>query len=215
MTCTWGAWWHLPAALVGTYLAILGHELTHYIGMVPVAEDVELRVSDLWLSDLEVVSEIRDEQWRHQWADVVGVLPALIGVSVLVVWSQIGWPRTDMVGLAQWNALLWYAFLGGLSDYASGKSVVEDGDPEPSTPIGQTMMPDGGYQKLELVREQHRLTNATMLGILAALLGYVYAGNCTGTVAETGQSLAFLSLLLSVSSIGLIFARVEELQDED
>jgi len=92
MVCSWGAWWHLPAAFFGTLLAIVAHEVAHYVFMWPVAEDVRLIVSDWTLSELRVESDIRDQPWRHRWADAAGYAPLLCGLGVLVVWGQVGFP---------------------------------------------------------------------------------------------------------------------------
>lgn len=210
MTCTWGAWWHLPMAFIGTILAIFAHELTHYVGMWPVAEKVELHIEDWTMSEMYVESEIKNERWRHRWADVVGSAPLLLALAVMAGWWLTGsWPGTDMLGLGVWNAWLWFGFFGGLADYSRDESELGI-DPEPiesdeSDPL--IALPDGGQ---EFVEEQHLLVNATLIAILSALVGFVYAGYCYGAVGATGQTLGNLGLLLACGAVGLMMAKFED-----
>jgi hypothetical protein len=209
MTCTWGAWWHLPAAFFGTLVAILGHELTHYVGMWPVAEKVDLHIEDWQLSEIYVESEIKNDHWRHRWADVVGALPLLLSIVVLAGWWLTdSLPDTDMLGLGLWNMWLWYGLLGGLSDYSRDQSELGINPDELSTDESEGLIaiPDGGK---EFIESQHLLGNATLIAILGAVLGYVYRGYCVGLVGETGYALGNLALLLGAGAVGLMFARFE------
>jgi hypothetical protein len=215
MTCTWGAWWHLPAAFFGTLVAIFAHELTHYVGMWPIAEKVELHVEDWGTSELYVESEIIDVHWRHRWADVVGAAPLLISLLTLAVWwATDSFPGTDMLGLGAWNMLLWYGFLGGLSDYSRDRSEVgidpepiEDDDSEPLVAV-----PDGGQQ---FVEEEHMLVNATLVAALGGLTGFVYQSYCAGLVGQTGGTLGNLALMLAAGAIGLAMARFQTRREEE
>jgi hypothetical protein len=213
MSCTWGAWWHLPAAFFGTIVAILAHELTHYIGMWPVAEKVEMHIEDWMLSEIYVESEIRNDHWRHRWADLVGALPLLVsGVVLAGWWLTDSLPGTDMLGLGLWNMWLWYGLLGGLSDYSRDRSELGV-NPDPiesdeSDPL--IAIPDGGQQ---LIEEQHLLVNATLVAVLGALVGFVYQGYCAGAVGQTGGTLGNLALMLGAGAAGLMLARFEDASD--
>jgi len=214
MACTWGAWWHLPAAFAGTIVAIYAHEATHYLGMLPVAERVELHIEDWGTSELYVESEIIDEPWRHRWGDIVGAAPLLLSLLVLAVWWLTdSWPGTDMLGLGAWNALLWYGFLGGLSDYSRERSQVtaqESAEQEPAEPLGA--VPDGGQQFLQ---EEHLLVNATLVATLGALTGFIYQSYCAGLTAQTGGTLGNLALMLAAGAIGLAMARFQTRREEE
>jgi hypothetical protein len=204
MTCSFGVWWHFPLAFMLTIVAVIAHEAVHYIGMWPVAERVEIHVSDWSLSDVYVESEIRDEHWRHRWADIVGIGPLLIALLVAAWWGVTGWPGTDMLGLAKWNAWLWFGFLGGLSDYSREASEGSAGDREAAKPEPLIALPDGGEAVLERNR---RLVDLTMLGIAAAALGMFYMSFCTGGVAQRAWTLATLGLLLTTAAITGVLAR--------
>jgi len=139
--CWWGEWWYLPAALLLTWLGIVGHELTHAVVMLPVAERVRLvRESDwaLLRGDFDVESDILNERWRHRWADMAGIAPLAIGLIVIFVATIFNdLPSTSsIIGLGIWNGWLWYTLLGGLSDYSPTRSRQSAGD--------STLASDGG-----------------------------------------------------------------------
>lgn len=207
MPCSWGLWWHLPVAFFGTLAAIIAHELTHYVAMWPVAERVDLHVEDWTLSEMRVESQIRNEPWRHRWADLAGVAPMLIGVSVLVIWSQRGYPGTDMIGLGAWNMLLWYGFLGGLSDYSRGESVQADTGGKTATNDADAPLipiPDGGQEFVEM---HQQMINLTFLATLSALIGLVYAAFCSGSINDVAWTLANGGMILSCLGIAVILAK--------
>lgn len=201
MVCSWGAWWHLPVAFFGTLLAILAHELVHYVVMWPVAEEVRLEAADWTLSELRVESDIRDEEWRHRWADAAGYAPLAGGLAVLAVWMQTGLPDpSTMWGLGQWNALLWFGFLGGLSDYSRERSQTPAEDDD----IGAALVPDGGEA---FVRRNQRLLNLSLIGLLLGALGMVYSSYCLGAVNYWGSWLANAGMGLCSVSIAVILVR--------
>jgi len=207
--CTWGAWWHLPAALLLTYLAILAHELTHAVAMWPISERVRVRVDSIWMADLRVESTLRDEPWRQRWADVAGIAPLLVALCVLAGWLVTGtWPDTSTLGLGAWNALLWFGFLGGAADYSRAHSLARARTGAAQSPMARAL-PDGGQA---FIAAERRLVNAVLVALLAALLAVIYQAGCHGSVAATGAALAQLALLLAASAIGLLLARLEQFE---
>jgi hypothetical protein len=222
--CWWGEWWYLPAALLLTWLGIVGHELTHAVVMLPVAERVRLvRESDwaLLRGDFDVESEILNQRWRHRWADMAGVAPLAIGLIVILVATITNrLPSTSsIIGLGLWNGWLWYTLLGGLSDYSPTRSRQSAGDSALASDGGEPRAT--GLARLLPEEEQtflghnERLLSVAMYAALAASLAIMYEGLCLGTAAATGQALAYLSLLLLVAALGLLLKRRADLDREN
>lgn len=207
MACVWGAWWHIPAAFIMTIAGILGHELVHLAAMKPISQRTKLHISNIWMADLHVESEIRNEEWRHTWADVAGILPILTTVLLLAaLWGTGNLPDSSTVlGFGFYHMMAWYGVLGGLTDYSRSESTSTNADDaSASKPPLVTAMSDGGQEFIE--REQ-RLLNTVLMGLLSGAIGILYYGYCSGLVSTTGVTLASLGILLSVSATGVLLRR--------
>jgi len=152
-----GPWWHLPAAFLLTVGGIVGHELAHAVMMWPVAEEVRIEVDSPWLAELHVESDILDEDWRHRWADIAGLAPFLFGVALFIsMWLTDMMPALDSVlGWGFLHGLLWFALLGGWTDYSRAESTAKPGRDEQELPGLVRAMSDGG-QNFVLAQQRDR-----------------------------------------------------------
>jgi len=209
-----GPWWHLPAAFLLTVAGIVGHELAHAVMMWPVADRVRIHASNIWLAELHVESEIRDEEWRHKWADVAGFAPLIFATAIVgSLWYVGQLPATDTVlGWGNWHALLWFGLLGGFSDYSREASVTAaSGDVSSSKPGIVRAMSDGGQK---FVEDQQRLLTTLMVALLAAGIGLLYHMAYGGLVGTTGTAMAWIAGLLSLTTVGILLRRSQEYEFE-
>lgn len=96
------------ATLVWGGLAVIAHELAHAATAVLVGR----RVAGIDWWGLAVYYELPESggDWRDR---VVGVAPAVSGLTVALLAFALGW----RVSIPQWLALGVYAFNGGLDDF--------------------------------------------------------------------------------------------------
>jgi hypothetical protein len=101
----------VPAMLV----AVLAHEVTHYLAAYPIAEDV--RMLHVAPTSLAVEYDYYDQPWRHRAADVANLSPLILGlVAMAVAWATVGLPAAELGNL--WMLLGWLAFtVGGPADF--------------------------------------------------------------------------------------------------
>jgi len=209
MSAILGPWWHLPAAFLMTVAGIVGHELAHAVMMYPVAEKVRIEVDSPWLAELHVESEIKDEPWRHRWADLAGLAPLLFGIALFVsMWMTSTIPSLNSVlGWGFIHGLLWFAVLGGWTDYSRAESTAKPERDEKELPGLVRAMSDGGQ---EFVLDQQRLLTTLSVALLAAGIGLLYFMIYDGTVRETGMAIAGVAMLVSISAVGILLRRAKE-----
>jgi len=97
-----------------TVLAVIAHEMTHYLTIWPVAEEVTIkRKSKL---RLETVYQLYNDPWRMRWADISNLSPSIIGLGFL------GYTFFNPVPITLetiWLVPAWLAYtIGGSADYA-------------------------------------------------------------------------------------------------
>jgi hypothetical protein len=199
------------------WAAIIGHELAHAIVMWPVAERVRLVAESpkrILLGDFDVESDIKNEEWRHKWADVAGVAPLLIGFLALPILFFSGrLPGVDtLLGVAFWNAWLWFSVLGGITDYSRSASLGE------TTPFKDSdLVTDGGpgtgvtsmlpLEHQEWLADQERVIGIAMWSSLAAALSLMFGSLCYGLPSTVGQSLGTGALVLLAGAGAVLFVR--------
>jgi len=76
------AWLSYLAIILAPILAIVMHELTHYITIWPIAERVWIQRAGTYR--LETMYQIYNDSWRMQWADISNISPSIVGVSLLI-----------------------------------------------------------------------------------------------------------------------------------
>jgi hypothetical protein len=112
----WPLWLQLAMLLVGPVLAVIAHELTHYVTIWPVAETVDVEVDLAWRGKFEVVYELYNDPWRMWWADMSNLSPLLIGLSIMGYLLTIGFPWSIET---LWVAPTWLFYsVGGAADFA-------------------------------------------------------------------------------------------------
>jgi len=108
----------LELALVPVAIAvgILLHELVHYVAVWPMAEHV--RLVRPRPTKLAVEYDYFDEDWRHRWGDFAGIMPLLLGLTVmLVAFFTVGFPEFAPENTAVFVG--WLVFtVGGPGDFA-------------------------------------------------------------------------------------------------
>jgi len=98
-----------------TVLAIVAHELTHYITICPVAENVTIKRKSRW--QLETVYQLYNDPWRMRWADISNISPSIIGVMFLI-WTFFNPIAITIETL--WMIPAWVVYtIGGSADYAA------------------------------------------------------------------------------------------------
>jgi len=107
------AWLAMIPAM--TVLAIVAHEMTHYLTIWPVAEEVTIRRKSTWR--LETVYQLYNDPWRMRWADISNLSPSIIGVGFL------GYTFLNPVPITLetlWLVPAWLAYtIGGSADYSA------------------------------------------------------------------------------------------------
>jgi uncharacterized membrane protein len=97
-----------------TVLAIVAHELTHYITIWPVAEEVAIRRKSRWR--LETVYQIYNDPWRMKYADISNLSPSILGLGFLI-YTFFNPVPISLENL--WLVPAWLAYtIGGSADYA-------------------------------------------------------------------------------------------------
>ena len=105
----------ITAVVVGPLMAIIAHELTHYVTIWPVAENVEIRRKDRFR--LETVYQLYNDPWRMRWADISNISPSIIGVAFLI-WTFFNPIPITVETL--WMVPTWLVYtVGGSADYAA------------------------------------------------------------------------------------------------
>jgi hypothetical protein len=100
---------------LGTLLAGPAHELTHYVSIWPVAEDVRLQRRGK--TTLQIEYDLYDDPWRMRYADISNILPSIIGISALIVFLITSPFELTLETL--WVVPSWVAYvIGGPGDYS-------------------------------------------------------------------------------------------------
>lgn len=193
-TCAWGSPWAIPASFALFMLASLAHEAVHVVGIYPIAEEIRVEASDIYLGDLEVEAEIKDEEWRHKWADTVGVLPLVVGlfIGVLVLSTgSVTFERFINFGIA--FAWVVFTFAGGASDFSRGAS-------KAAGELGGQPVADGGQTRLPAVLakagQYPKLKRMAAWSLVTFAIGVGYTGSCHGLWGYLGLGLMFGGIML-------------------
>jgi hypothetical protein len=97
-----------------TVLAVVAHEMTHYLTIWPVAEEVTIHRKSRWR--LETVYKLYNDPWRMKYANISNISPSIIGVGFLIYTFFNPVPIT-LENL--WLVPTWLAYtIGGSADYA-------------------------------------------------------------------------------------------------
>ena len=107
---------HLYMIIAGPILAIIAHEITHYVTIWPVAEDVTIKRKSR--GQLETVYQLYNDPWRMRWADISNISPSIIGALTLIYAIATGFDPFVLEHL--WLIPTWLVYtVGGPADYAS------------------------------------------------------------------------------------------------
>jgi len=107
---------YLGMILAGPILAIVAHEMTHYLTIWPVAETVTIQRKSRW--QLETVYQLYNDTWRMRWADISNISPSIVGVLVLLYAIATGFDPFTLQSL--WIIPTWLVYtVGGPADYAA------------------------------------------------------------------------------------------------
>jgi len=113
----WPLWLQLVMLLVGPMLAVVAHELTHYVTIWPVAETVDLEAQLGRIVSLNVRYEVFNDPWRLWYATLSDMAPAIFGLVGLAWLFFSGFTWTLDYGWIAWS-WLWY-MAGGANDYVN------------------------------------------------------------------------------------------------
>lgn len=106
---------YLFLIIAGPILAIVAHEMTHYITIWPVAEEVTIHRKSRW--QLETVYQLYNDPWRMRWADISNISPSIIGAVALIYAIATGFDPFVLERL--WLIPTWLVYtVGGSADYA-------------------------------------------------------------------------------------------------
>jgi len=99
---------------VMTVLSIVAHEMTHYLTIWPIAEEVTIKRKSKWR--LETVYQLYNDPWRMRWADISNISPSIIGLGFLIYTFLNPVPiRLETL----WLVPAWFAYtIGGSADYS-------------------------------------------------------------------------------------------------
>jgi len=107
---------YLGMILAGPILAIVAHEMTHYLTIWPVAETVTIQRKSRW--QLETVYQLYNDTWRMRYADISNISPSIVGVLVLLYAIATGFDPFTLQSL--WLIATWLVYtVGGPADYAA------------------------------------------------------------------------------------------------
>ena len=100
---------------LGAALAGLAHEITHYVTIWPVAENV--RMQRRGKATLQIEYDLYDDPWRMRYADISNILPSIIGLSALIVFLVTNPFPITLETL--WVFPTWLGYvMGGPGDYS-------------------------------------------------------------------------------------------------
>jgi hypothetical protein len=109
-------WLSYLAIILAPILAIVLHELTHYITIWPIAERVWIQRAGTYR--LETMYQIYNDSWRMTWGDISNISPSIVGVSLLITAVLTGFDPFVLENL--WTIPFWLVYtVGGPADYAS------------------------------------------------------------------------------------------------
>ena len=104
------------AIVLAPVLAIVLHELTHYLTIWPVAEEVWVQRKGSYR--LETMYRLYNDPWRMRYADISNISPSIIGVLSLVVAVLTAFNPFVVEHL--WTIPFWLVYtVGGPEDYAA------------------------------------------------------------------------------------------------
>jgi hypothetical protein len=102
--------------LVFVFLATIAHELTHYITIYPIAENVRLKREGYTRFFVEY--DIYDSEQHMKLADISGISPLILGLgAIIILWALGGLPEPGLATMHLYAFLLVYT-VGGPADYA-------------------------------------------------------------------------------------------------
>jgi len=101
--------------LIFAFLAVIAHEMTHYITIYPIAENVRLRRDGY--TRLYVEYDIYDGKTRMRLADISGISPLIFGLVVIIImWAMGMLPAPSLASMHVYAFILIYT-VGGPADY--------------------------------------------------------------------------------------------------
>lgn len=102
----------IPALL---FCGVILHELTHYLTIYPIAQDVRL----LFDNGLYVEYDIQNTQFKRIWANLSDISPSIVGMSTLIyLLLSNAIPTLSLSTIGLYLGVITYS-VGGPDDYSN------------------------------------------------------------------------------------------------